>query len=196
MIQATDEDFQAICSCGRPLLRALGVANHFLSWNYRHALGSLSLTCHPCGTQWVLGGRVGGYGPPDLIRLEELGRIPHLRLTPLQRRLLDVSLVTEEVLWAQEAQAAAASAAAGDEEVKLGHLEAARLMREALQREKAQTLRAILDEHGIEGLPERLRIARTSDGQGAIYAVDRGEVRQRATASATEPQRFALLDLS
>jgi len=166
-------------------MEVVGAANHCLSWNYRHAWGGVGLTCPPCDRTYYLGGRVDAYGTPDLIEDTELASVDSLSLTPLQRRTLDISLVAEEALWQKEMDLVRAAVAEGDPDRAAGLYEGARIMRGALNHQKALTLQVILEEHGIKGLPSRLRIARTFNGGGAIYAVDRGAVRQRAEVSET-----------
>lgn len=178
-----------------------GASEGFTSWNYMHGLGGLSLQCTACEDTYVLGGCVEGHGLPDLIPAVELGQVPRLRLTRLQRRALDISLTAEETLWQKSMDLVALANTAEDRAGSEAHWQAAMLMRGVLQREKRETIRAILEEHGIEGVPPTLRIARTSDGLGAIYDVSRGpipgrkKVRGGSEMDFVNVERFQNLDL-
>lgn len=189
--------FRAQCDCSgewRDLLEVEGAAEGFTSWNYCHGLGGLTLTCTGCQSDYVLGGQVEGHGLPDLIEGAELYELPRLELTPLQRRCLDISLTAEETLWQKSMELVRGAKAAGDPAQAESLWIAAKLLRGALHREKRETIRAILLEHGIEDVPPSLRIARTSDGLGVIYDVSRGPLPMRARTVA--PEEVREVDLS
>ena len=191
-IRETAEGESFICECDctgewKPLLEVEEAAEEFSSWNYCHGLGGLSLECTDCCVTYVLGGRVDRFGLPDLIEARELYQIPRVELTRLQRRCLDISLTAEETLWNKGMDLVRAANHAGDIAASEGLWEAAKLLRGALQREKRETLRAILLEHGIDDVPENLRIARTSDGKGCVYEVNRGRLPFRKKV-ATAPE--------
>lgn len=193
---AAGASFVCECDCTgkwEPLAEVKEAENDFSSWNYRHALGGLTLTCTTCQTDYVLGGQVEGHGLPDLIEGEELGRVPRVELTRLQRRALDISLTVEETLWQKSMDLVAAANAAGDPDHGEALWEAAKLIRGVLHREKRGTIREILLEHGIDGVPTSLRIARTSDGLGAIYNVTRGELPM--PKKELEPEAIRTVDL-
>ena len=198
-IRETAEGESFICECDctgewKPLLEVEEAAEEFSSWNYCHGLGGLSLECTDCYVTYVLGGRVDRFGLPDLIEARELYQIPRVELTRLQRRCLDISLTAEETLWNKGMDLVRAANHAGDSAASEGLWEAARLLRGALQREKRETLRAILLEHNIDDVPSSLRIARTSDGKGCVYEVSRGRLPFRKKVIEEEPQR--ILDMA
>ena len=190
--------FVAECDCSgewRELLVVEGALKGFATWNANHAIGGHGLTCLGCGSTWALGGRLEGRGLPDLISVDELLELPRLELTLLQRRLLDVSLIAEETLWARAMDSVKAALQADDQDRAQGEFTAARLMRAAHRRERAWSLLAILREHGLEHAdPSALRIARLEDGHGAIYAADRGPLPVRARE--LEPEAERVVDLS
>jgi hypothetical protein len=188
--------FAAQCNCSgewRDLERVEGSAEGFPSWNYMHGLGGHTLQCTQCLETYALGGCVEGHGLPDLIPVDELGQIPRLELTRLQRRCLDISLVAEETLWAKSMDLVRAAKLAGDLDAAGGLRTAALLIRGGLQKEKRETLRAILLEHGIDDVPETLRIARTFEGSGYVYDVSRGPLPVRAKVK--EPEEVRVPDV-
>lgn len=190
--------FVAECDClgeWQPLEVVTGALEGFATWNANHATAGHSLECRECRTVYVLGGRLTGEGLPDLLEAGELGEIARLELTELQRRLLDVSLIAEETLWAKAMGEVKLATKAGDHDRARGHWLAARLMRGAHRREKRRTILAILREHGVGGVdPTALRIARTPDGLGAIYNVTRGELPM--PKKELEPESLRSVDLS
>lgn len=200
-LRETEEGVSFVCECDctgewEPLMEVEGSSDGFTSWNYCHGLGGLSLQCTSCLNTYVLGGQVEGHGLPDLISAPELYQIPRLELTRLQRRALDISLTAEETLWQKSMDLVKAANHAGDTEHGEALWLAAKLLRGALHREKRETLRAILLEHGIDGVPSSLRIARTGDGKGCVYDVSRGRLPVKTKTREAEPERFAVLDLS
>lgn len=187
----------AECDCQgewSPLEEVKGAEIGFPTWNYAHALGGHTLTCRGCGVEYVLGGHVEGRGLPDLIEAEELYQVPRVELTRVQRRLLDVSLTTESVFWEKSMDLIKQAKAEGDEAKARGLKQAAHLMRGVFHREKRETVRAILLEHGIDGVPPSLRIGRTSDGLGCIYDVNRRPLPVRAKE--LQPEERRVVDLS
>ena len=174
------------------LARVDDAEGDFWSWNLKHGLGGFSLQCTECEDTYTLGARVTGQGLPDLIPVDTLGQIPRVELTPLQRRTLDISLVAEEALWQKSMDLVRAANLAGGLEGE-GIRRVAEAILGTMQKEKILTLRAILSEHGFEGLPETLRIARTFEGSGCIYSVSRGPLPLSKKVSEDETRQ---LDLS
>jgi len=196
LIQRGASSFSAQCDCTGEWVDLETVdeaAPGFWSWNLRHAWAGHVLTCTGCERSYSLGGVVCASGLPDLIEVDELQEIPRVELTPVQLRLLDVSVTAEDVLWERSMILVRQANAAGNREEAEELDRWARAIRSRCQWEKRSTLRAILDELGIEGFPAALRISRRPDGGGVLYSVDRGPLPGRAKVA--EPELVRELDL-
>lgn len=181
-LEQTDTDWRALCDCSgepRELVAVEGAERGLWSWHLRHALGGTVMACPDCGERAALAGAVvEGHGLLDLIREADLPDTPHVTLTPLQARTLDVSLAAEDML-AERARELAQEATG---EVREGVLHVARCLRSRAQAEKLWTLRLILDEHGLEPLTG-LRLARWDHGAATLYMADRGALPYRRIPS-------------
>ncbi|MGE0713030.1 MAG: hypothetical protein AB7N76_09595 [Planctomycetota bacterium] len=165
------------CPCGETPWR---IYARLPGWHWRHALGGLRWRC-PCGRRWAM---VGHLEEGARVSLVELGGKEDLAAravcTPVQQRLLRgdlwkerdamAGLKTRARVVAQQVELERLRGRVPDRHLVMAGSQAvfeatAELVRLRAREEKAESLRMVLQEHGMDvslGLPAGLRWWRRS----------------------------------